>query len=696
MKKLYVILILLTVLVILAACGDTPTTSDDGVITTSPKTTTEAPSTTVPTTSAAPTPSGKLEKTENYTAVLDETEWVADEGVDFTAFTHYGTGSEIAAKIQRASSGYKRTWYKKDASGQKIEIKSSELNKMPSVGAVAVFDDAAKTVTVEITEIEVRVQPSWKEVTAREGSYLMFEFTANLPMNCYITVTATEGGSQASAWYKQGDISVKGGNGSYKGTAKCTVPYDEGKTYYINICSDTNGYPILASVPVHITAQKYDIPYQFIFQGDWDLINDKSYIDNLYEVLINSYPRAYQRWAFSGDEPLVLYVAAEANSEAIAYNAGTKVAVQVGYANSAPDDVGLFAHEFTHAIQSFFAIEYDNGWFTEAMADYGRFRFFHWGYNAKYAKIYSQDNKDIRDFRQHKDDPTSQWHQYASTNYFMAYLDLRWPTTDKNKDGKITPDEHGLIDHIVYEAKLLTKQGAKPVSDYPYTVGSTFNNWVKDITGIATMDLVRQQYVKELDENTYVFTGFRDYVDNFLIEGVYDIPDLIYPMIEKKVPTATTGTPLTAPVLEGENLALGSKVTTAANSIGKSVAANIVDGDLTTRYQASFNKSLVSLNGIQNEIVIDLGSVKTFDTYTLVNAGYSMADNFSTKEWEVLVSEDGKTYTAVDYQKDSKMDAVSVNIGTQKARYVKIYVYTADNANTGTTRILEFMLFKQQ
>ena len=242
-------------------------------------------------------------------------------------------------------------------------------------------------------------------------------------------------------------------------------------------CSDTNGYPILASVPVHITAQKYDIPYQFIFQGDWDLINDKSYIDNLYEVLINSYPRAYQRWAFSGDEPLVLYVAAEANSEAIAYNAGTKVAVQVGYANSAPDDVGLFAHEFTHAIQSFFAIEYDNGWFTEAMADYGRFRFFHWGYNAKYAKIYSQDNKDIRDFRQHKDDPTSQWHQYASTNYFMAYLDLRWPTTDKNKDGKITPDEHGLIDHIVYEAKLLTKQGAKPVSDYPYTVGSTFNNW---------------------------------------------------------------------------------------------------------------------------------------------------------------------------------------------------------------------------
>ena len=200
---------------------------------------------------------------------------------------------------------------------------------------------------------------------------------------------------------------------------------------------------------------------------------------------------------------------------------------------------------------------------------------------------------------------------------------------------------------------------------------------------------------------SYKLTGRKNfcvqpYVDNFLIEGVYDIPDLIYPMIEKKVPTATTGTPLTAPVLEGENLALGSKVTTAANSIGKSVAANIVDGDLTTRYQASFNKSLVSLNGIQNEIVIDLGSVKTFDTYTLVNAGYSMADNFSTKEWEVLVSEDGKTYTAVDYQKDSKMDAVSVNIGTQKARYVKIYVYTADNANTGTTRILEFMLFKQQ
>lgn len=709
MKKLYGILVLLMVLVILVACGVTPTTSDDGVtttdgITTAPNTTMDGITTTkAPNTTTAPnttstvttssTPSGEVVKTENYTAVLNGTKWVPDTAVDTSAFTHVGGGQEVYQRIQMASSGYTRKWYLIGEDGTKTEVKYNEIKKLPSIGAIATFDEAAKTVSVDIVEMKVRVQSSWTEVTAKAGSYLMFDFTASLPMDYYITVTATEGGKQSTAWYTQDGITVKGDNGTYTGVAKCTVPYSAGKTFYINICADANGYPILASVPVHITAPKYDLPFQFIFIGDWDKIRDKSYIDNCFEVLYNSYPRAYKRWAMGG-EPTVLYIEADAGYDGVAYNAGDRVCVSVDFANSSPDDVGLFAHEFTHAVQGGYGISYEKGWFTEAMADYGRFRFFHWGYSTKYVKVYSVNDPSIRDF--HGDGSNNpNWHGYAQHNWFMAYLDWVWPTTDKNSDGKITPDEHGLIDHIVYEAKMHQKNGLAPVSDDPHKVGSVFNNWVKEWTGYESMEAIRLKFVKELDEGTWEFIGFRDYKDNFLIENAYDIPDLTYPMKEKVEPTATTHAPMTAPMTEGNNLALNATIaSTASKGLSKNVAENLLDGDLATRYQAAADKNLQSLNGIQNEIVIDLGAVKSFDTYTIVNAGHSMNDTFNTKEWEIFVSEDGKTYTAVDYQKDSNADVVSVNIGAQSARYVKIRLYKADNANTGTTRIMEFMLFK--
>ena len=401
----------------------------------------------------------------------------------------------------------------------------------------------------------------------------------------------------------------------------------------------------------------------------------------------------------NGDEPLVLEVVADENSKEIAYNAGTRVVVQVGYANSSPADVGLFAHEFTHAIQAGYAIEYGNGWFTEAMADYGRFRFFHWGYSVNYVKDYSMSSNDIRDFRRDKSDPTSQWYGYAQHNVFMAYLDWKWPTTDKNGDGKITPDEHGLIDHIVYEAKKRQKNGEGNVSDYPYTEGSVFNNWVKDIAAktdpsLTTMEKVRLYFIKELDEGTFVFNGFRDYQDNFLIENVYDIPNLIYPMKEKRVPTATSNPVLAIAMTTGTNLCSGAKIySLTTEGSAKYLSTNLIDGNVETRYQASINKGLYNLCGLQNEIVIDLGEAKTFDTYTLVGAGDQQQKSFNMKAWEILVSNDGSTFTAVDYQKDNTATTVSVTFAPQTARYVKISLYQADQNGGGTARLYEFMLF---
>ena len=688
MKKICLVLLLALLICLCVACNEPAVTIGDPSDSTSVGTTSSDNGTT------PELPEGEKVVHENYTAVLNDADWVASE-VDTSSFDLFGTGSSIYSSGNIKYQSYKRS-YVMEVDGEEKKLSFSEIKKLGTVGAEVTLDETAKTAKLKLIPVEVKVQSSWKEITAKAGTYLMFEFTANLPMEYYITVTLKEGGDQATAAYKQDGIEVTGKNGTYKGTAKCTVPYTEGKTFYINICASGGNYPVYASIPVHVTAPKYDLPFQFIFQGDWDKIKDKSYIDNLYEVLYNSYPRAYKRWAFSGDEPLVLTVEADEHSEAIAYNAGTKVVVQVAYANSNPADVGLFAHEFTHAIQAGYGIEYANSWFTEAMADYGRFRFFHWGYSTDYIKDYSMKDNAIRDFRTDKSNPTSQWYGYAQHNVFMAYLDWKWPTTDKNGDGKITPDEHGLIDHIVYSAKKWTGPN---VSDYPYTEGSTFNNWVKDICAatdpsLTTMDKVRLYFIKELDEGTFVFTGFRDFKDNFLIENAYDIPDLIYPMKEKLEPTGKTNPVLSGAVTEGTNLCLEAtirKLTT--QGVSKYVGENLIDGDVKTRYQAGRNSGLYNLCGVQNEIVIDLGAEKRFDTYTLVGAGDEQQASFNMKSWEILVSNDGVTFTAIDYQNDNKATTVSVSFDDVTARYVKIRLFSADQGGAGTARLYEFMLF---
>ena len=116
----------------------------------------------------------------------------------------------------------------------------------------------------------------------------------------------------------------------------------------------------------------------------------------------------------------------------------------------------------------------------------------------------------------------------------------------------------------------------------------------------------------------------------------------------------------------------------------------MIDGNLETRYQASRFDSLYKFNGIDNDIVIDLGKEMTFNTYTLVSGG--MQENQITKEWEILVSVNGVNFTAVDYQKDNTQGTVSVTFDEVSARYIEIRLYEPDS-RSGITRLAEFMVF---
>ena len=350
---------------------------------------------------------------------------------------------------------------------------------MGTIGAmVQKIADGKNEITV--TEVVTKVQASWTKVTAKAGSYLMFDFTTNLPMDFYMTVTPKEAGGPNTAAYKQDGVSVKKvANGKYTGVAKCTVPYAKGKTYYINICTD-GGKTVLSSIPVEITPAKYDSQYSLMFQGDWELIRDPEYLPNLIDLFYNVYPRLYARFAF-GSEPKQITFMADKNYDGVAYCAGTTVCVSVDYANSNPSDLGFFSHEITHSVQQYNKLTNYGGentwtdpatgkkivcksWWTENMANFGGFRYFHWGYSTKFVQIYNvKTQTNLWNWG---------WEPYGDgSKLFLSYVDQNFPTTDKNKDGKVTVDEYGIIDLINYTIKTATSS----FSDHPHDPNSPFN-----------------------------------------------------------------------------------------------------------------------------------------------------------------------------------------------------------------------------
>ena len=91
--------------------------------------------------------------------------------------------------------------------------------------------------------------------------------------------------------------------------------------------------------------------------------------------------------------------------------------------------------------------------------------------------------------------------------------------------------------------------------------------------------------------------------------------------------------------------------------------------------------------------MLDLGSEKTFNTYTLYNTRSKEGFGNAT-EWEVLVSNDAKNWTSVDYRAGDNSNIASYDIGTQTARYVFLKVFTPDDG-VGTIRLYEFQLYNR-
>ena len=427
----------------------------------------------------------------------------------------------------------------------------------------------------------------------------------------------------------------------------------------------------------YISPSKYDI----LFTGDWKDVTVDGYLEELTKLFYNSYPRLYQRWG-NGTEPTTITFKADNNYDGVAYCQGTTVCVSTKYANSHPKDIGFFSHEITHSVQQYSGkLNYgdDVAWWTENMANYGGFRYFHWS-NPKYVQVYEATDTSLQDWG---------YEQYGNNKWFFAYMDSKYPTR-KNADGTL---KYGLIDSI---NKLIKDNNTgSTYTDDPYNTTTPFNNVVKQITGYDCIESLRKRYVEELQQGTWTFKGFADYEDNWLTENIDGIPNPEYPMVGEKLHGNKTATQLNNTVTERTNLCLGGKVYDCSGYTNDNEnAQKLIDGDLNTKWCATSSNVTsgeYKLNGVKHWVKIDLGQEKEFNTYTLYNTR-SKEGFGNTTEWEVLVSNDGNEWTSVDYQPSNNSAVSSFNIGNQKARYIMIKIFTPDEG-VGTLRLYDFQLF---
>lgn len=621
--------------------------------------------------SASPTPTATFTGTEN------PEQWQPDQGVDYAKYDFLGRGEELLAEVTEKYPRYKVT-YKLDGRTTNTDT----LNRAVNLMAYYEANTADKTVTVHIDTIQVRVHCDYTSLSATSGEFIVIPFTTNLPTK-FIGSIGEEGSTKGVICHE--GITPEGKDGTYTGKIKLTVPYVTAGNYYLNISIDSGnaGFPFLMSIPLTVSEGTYSQnDYKLLYTGDWDLITAEGYQDSLTRLFYNSYPKIYARFA-TGSEPKTITFEADKSYDGVAYALGTKIVVSVDYANANPQDIGFFSHEITHTAQQYGNnLNYgDDAWWTENLANYGGFRYFHWS-DAEYVQVYTADDASLQDWG---------YQAYGNNKWFFAYMDAKYPTT-KDANGKLT---YGLIDSI---NRLVKQNTGAQLNDDPYDTTSRFNQVVKKVTGYDCMEDLRLQYVKELKKGTWAFEGFGAYTDNFITENLPNVENPVYPMISEAVHGDKTAKAESA-VTTGDNLCDGATIYKVSGQVNNSErAALLIDGNANTKWcstTGSVSNQQYSLDGTRQWVILDLGGEKQFNTYTILNTQTVEPGYGNMTEWELLVSNDGETWTSVDYQPSCNRAKASFNIGNQSARYVMLRIYNPDDSQVGTVRLYEFMLFQK-
>ena len=424
-----------------------------------------------------------------------------------------------------------------------------------------------------------------------------------------------------------------------------------------------------------------DSEFKALFVGDWEQVTAKGYKEALYNAFYEVYPRQYKRWG-TGSEPKKIFVRADKGYDGVAYTSGSSIVISVDWMNNNPRGIGYFTHELTHAVQQYGNVSSSSkAWWVENMANYGGFRYYHWAHEDT-AQVYYANDTSLQDWG---------YEAYGNNKWFFSYMDSKYPTT-KDSSGNV---KYGLIDSLNH---LLKDNKGTTYDDNPYDTSTPWNQLVKQITGYDCIESLRLHYVEELKNGTWTFTGFGNYSDNWITTDLPGVPNIDYPAYVGKTHGNRTGTKLSSAVTGGTNLLSGATIISESGYTkdGES-SSKLIDGDLSTKWCAtsgSVENQAYALSGAQHFVKIDLGSTKTFNTYTLYNT--STKEGFgNTTEWEVLVSNDGKEWKSVDYQVNQNDAISSFDIGTQTARYIVFKIFNSDNGGVGTVRLYELQLYNR-
>ncbi|MBT9693037.1 discoidin domain-containing protein [Eubacterium ventriosum] len=424
-----------------------------------------------------------------------------------------------------------------------------------------------------------------------------------------------------------------------------------------------------------------DREFKALFVGDWDQVTAKGYKEALYNAFYEVYPRQYKRWG-TGSEPKRIFVRADKGYDGVAYTSGSSIVIAVNWMNNHPKGIGYFTHELTHAAQQYGNVSSSSkAWWVENMANYGGFRYYHWAHEDT-AQVYYANDTSLQDWG---------YEAYGNNKWFFSYMDSKYPTT-KDSSGNV---KYGLIDSLNH---LLKDNKGTRYDDNPYDTSTPWNQLVKQITGYDCIESLRLHYVEELKNGTWTFTGFGNYSDNWITTDLPGVPNIDYPAYVGKTHGNTTGTKLSSAVTSGTNLLSGATIISESGyTKDDESSSKLIDGNLSTKWCAtsgSVENQAYALSGAQHFVKIDLGSTKTFNTYTLYNT--SSKEGFgNTTEWEVLVSKDGKEWKSVDYQVNQNDAISSFNIGSQTARYIVFKIFNSDNGGVGTVRLYELQLYNR-
>lgn len=412
------------------------------------------------------------------------------------------------------------------------------------------------------------------------------------------------------------------------------------------------------------------------FEGDWSAA-PKEYQEALKEEFYTVYPRLWFRFgsAETTKHITLRLVPPEeiVGSAAVTfpgydntrYQTTAEIKLAAEYIKDWRHTAAIFAHELTHvATSSTTRVVKQDTWFFECLADYGIFRYAAWT-DEKY--MWLQES-----YYQPEDEALRTWdyEAYADTHWFFAYMDSKYPTTATG---------YGLLDSILLAMRngQIPSDGGKPQND------PSLNALVKEITGYDSLEVLRQQYIKDLETGNWSFNGFADFADNNITENLPGVPNPVY--------LSSSDFNLCA------NACIGDDPGEASAALA---ASHLVDGNRSTKWEAAKNdvNGPNELNpGVQQDIVIILDRTVIFDTYTLYHEGSQGSSAKNTLAWRISYYDaQKKEWVMFDEVKNNTLNVTTRSVEPVTTKQLWLEILSSSAMGDKTVRLYELEIYRNK